>query len=138
MRSKLVTESLRQAGAMVCDRIKEMFLTGQCDYLSPEDLSNLVEYADPDKFLTGRQAIKYMHVGMKRFYDLKALGFVPVPQKVKGFIHAVYRREDIDEAIRKTKLMTDAELRMAIINKRAQQKQEKRKEVLKRAKIEEG
>ena len=136
MRGKIVTESLRKAGAAICDKIKEMFLTGQCDYLSPDDLAALVDYTNPNKFMTGRQAIKYMRVGMKRFYDLKALGIIPPPKKMKGFNHAVYKKEDIDSAIEKAGKMTDVEIRMAIITKRAQQKQEKRKELLKKLKVE--
>lgn len=46
---EILTETLRKSGAAVCDKIKEMFLSGECDHLTANDLETWTQLADPVK-----------------------------------------------------------------------------------------
>lgn len=58
---EILTETLRKSGAAVCDKIKEMFLSGECDHLTANDLETWTQLANPAKYYTGEEAVSYLY-----------------------------------------------------------------------------
>ena len=54
---EILTETLRKSGAAVCDKIKEMFLSGECDHLTANDLETWTQLANPAKCYTGELSL---------------------------------------------------------------------------------
>lgn len=97
---EILTETLRKSGAAVCDKIKEMFLSGECDHLTANDLETWMQLANPAKYYTGEEAISYLNVTSKRFYEYRKAKLVPDPVKIKGFPKPLYTKVMLDEAIK--------------------------------------
>lgn len=57
---EILTETLRKSGAAVCDKIKAMFLNGECDHLTANDLETWTQLANPAKYYTGEEAVSYL------------------------------------------------------------------------------
>ena len=79
---EILTETLRKSGAAVCDKIKEMFLSGECDHLTANDLETWTQLANPAKYYTGEEAVSYLNVTSKRFYEYRKAKLVPDPVKI--------------------------------------------------------
>lgn len=84
---EILTETLRKSGAAVCDKIKAMFLNGECDHLTANDLETWTQLANPAKYYTGEEAVSYLNVTSKRFYEYRRAKLVPDPVKIKRDIY---------------------------------------------------
>lgn len=102
---EILTETLRKSGAAVCDKIKEMFLSGECDHLTANDLETWTQLANPAKYYTGEEAVSYLNVTSKRFYE--------------------YRKAKLDEAIKTISSMSEREIYMRILNAKSRESRAK-------------
>lgn len=127
---RIVNEGIRKAGAMLCDRVKNMFVSGQCDMLTLEDMDMLFSVFDPERYITLDDAIKRLGISRSKFYGLKEAGLVPEPVKIKGIAAPVYSTREIEEAARNLEKMGDSAAHLAVVNARALKKQDERKKLI--------
>lgn len=85
---EILTETLRKSGAAVCD------------HLTANDLETWTQLANPAKYYTGEEAVSYLNVTSKRFYEYRKAKLVPDPVKIKGFPKPLYTKVMLDEAIK--------------------------------------
>lgn len=97
---EILTETLRKSGAAVCDKIKEMFLSGECDHLTANDLETWTQLANPAKL-------------------------VPDPVKIKGFPKPLYTKVMLDDAIKTISGMSEREIYMRILNAKSRESRAK-------------
>lgn len=131
---EILTETLRKSGAAVCDKIKEMFLSGECDHLTANDLETWTQLANPAKYytgeeavsyLTGEEAVSYLNVTSKRFYEYRKAKLVPDPVKIKGFPKPLYTKVMLDEAIKTISGMSERDIYMRILNAKSRESRAK-------------
>lgn len=114
MSKEILTNTLRISGAAVCDKIKEMFLNGECDHLTANDLETWTQLSQPAKYYTGEEAIDYLNVSTTKFYDLRKARLIPDPIKIKGYPKPLYSKVMLDDAIKQITSMSDKEIRKRI------------------------
>lgn len=119
MSREILTETLRKSGAAVCDKIKSMFLNGECDHLTVNDLDTWMQLANPEKYYTGEEAVSYMNVSTTKFYAWKKAGLIPEPVKIKGFPKPLYTRAMLDDAIKNISGMSEKEIRIRVLSAKA-------------------
>lgn len=119
MSREILTETLRKSGAVVCDKIKAMFLNGECDHLTVNDLDTWMQLANPVKYYTGEEAVSYMNVSTTKFYAWKKAGLIPEPVKIKGFPKPLYTKVMLDDAIRNISGMDEKEIRIRVLSAKA-------------------
>lgn len=117
---EILTETPRKSGAAVCDKIKEMFLSGECDHLTANDLETWTQLANPAKYYTGEEAVSYL-----RFYEYRKAKLVPDPVKIKGFPKPLYTKVMLDEAIKTISSMSEREIYMRILNAKSRESRAK-------------
>lgn len=122
---EILTETLRKSGAAVCDKIKEMFLSGECDHLTANDLETWTQLANPAKYYTGEEAVSCLNVTSKRFYEYRKAKLVPDPVKIKGFPKPLYTKVMLDEAIKTISGMSEREIYMRILNAKSRESRAK-------------
>lgn len=129
---EILTETLRKSGAAVCDKIKEMFLSGECDHLTANDLETWTQLANPAKYYTGEEAVSYLeeavsylNVTSKRFYEYRKAKLVPDPVKIKGFPKPLYTKVMLDDAIKTISGMSEREIYMRILNAKSRESRAK-------------
>lgn len=122
---EILTETLRKSGAAVCDKIKEMFLSGECDHLTANDLETWTQLANPAKYYTGEEAVSYLNVTSKRFYEYRKAKLVPDPVKIKGFPKPLYTKVMLDEAIKTISGMSERDIYMRILNAKSRESRAK-------------
>ena len=110
---EILTETLRKSGAAVCDKIKEMFLSGECDHLTANDLETWTQLANPAKYYTGE------------FYEYRKAKLVPDPVKIKGFPKPLYTKVMLDEAIKTISGMSERDIYMRILNAKSRESRAK-------------
>lgn len=110
---EILTETLRKSGAAVCDKIKEMFLSGECDHLTANDLETWTQLANPAKYYTGEEAVSYLNVTSKN------------PVKIKGFPKPLYTKVMLDEAIKTISGMSERDIYMRILNAKSRESRAK-------------
>ena len=106
---EILTETLRKSGAAVCDKIKEMFLSGECDHLTANDLETWTQLANPAKYYTGEEAVSYLND----------------PVKIKGFPKPLYTKVMLDDAIKTISGMSEREIYMRILNAKSRESRAK-------------
>lgn len=111
---EILTETLRKSGAAVCDKIKEMFLSGECDHLTANDLETWTQLANPAKYYTGEEAVSYLKAKL-----------VPDPVKIKGFPKPLYTKVMLDEAIKTISGMSERDIYMRILNAKSRESRAK-------------
>lgn len=122
---EILTETLRKGGAAVCDKIKEMFLSGECDHLAANDLETWMQLANPAKYYTGEEAVSYLNVTSKRFYEYRKAKLVPDPVKIKGFPKPLYTKVMLDDAIKTISGMSERDIYMRILNAKSRESRAK-------------
>lgn len=122
---EILTDTLRKSGAAVCDKIKEMFLSGECDHLTANDLETWTQLANPAKYYTGEEAVSYLNVTSKRFYEYRKAKLVPDPVKIKGFPKPLYTKVMLDEAIKTISGMSERDIYMGILNAKSRESRAK-------------
>ena len=115
---EILTETLRKSGAAVCDKIKEMFLSGECDHLTANDLETWMQLANPAKYYTGEEAVSYLN-------EYRKAKLVPDPVKIKGFPKPLYTKVMLDEAIKTISGMSEREIYMRILNAKSRESRAK-------------
>lgn len=132
MNGGVFTDTLRNSCAMVCDRIKEMFLNGECDHLTASDIQTWMQLSNPEKYFTGEEAMKYMRLSNTKFYNYRKAKLIGDPVKIKGFHKPLYSKATLDKAMQTLSSMPDNQIRIAVLSAKAVEKQEKRKALLKK------
>lgn len=115
MNNSILTETLRKSGAAVCDKIKQMFLNGECDHLTANDLETWMKLANPEKYYTGSEAVRYMGMSQTKFYQCRKAGLIGDPVKIKQFNKPLYSKAVLDKALETLSGMTDNQVRIAIL-----------------------
>lgn len=113
---EILTDTLRKSGAAVCDKIKEMFLKGECDHLTANDIETWTQLANPAKYYTGEEAIDYMNLNVTKFYAYRKARLIPNPVKIKGFPKPLYTKVMLDEAIKTISNMDEKEIRRRVLS----------------------
>ena len=116
MSEKILTEGLREGAAVVCDKIKEMFLNGECDHLTADDLETWMKLSSPAKFFTGEEAIKYTGLGNSKFYDYRKAGLIAPPEKIRGYPKPLYSRSALDNDLEYISKLSDKEIRRRVLS----------------------
>lgn len=115
MGNSILTETLRKGGAAVCDKIKQMFLKGECDHLTANDLETWMKLANPEKYYTGSEAVRYMGMSQTKFYQCRKAGLIGDPVKLKQFNKPLYSKAVLDKALETLSGMTENQVRIAIL-----------------------
>lgn len=125
-----MTETLRHSCVMACDKIKEMFMNGECDHLTATDIETWMQLSNPEKYFTGEEAMKYMRLSNTKFYNYRKANLIGAPVRIKGFHKPLYTKAVLDKAIVTLSGMTDSQIRIAVTAAKALEKQEKRRALL--------
>lgn len=120
-------DAFRNAGANMCDQVRSMFLSGDCDHLSAENVEMWIEMARPIKYFSTEEAIAYTKYKQATFYNYKLAGLISDPIKLNGYLRPVYVRRKLDEEMAKIKSMSSGEIRKAILNAKSKAAREKNK-----------
>lgn len=115
MNNSILTETLRKSGAAVCDKIKQMFLNGECDHLTANDLETWMQLSNPAKYYAGYEAMRYMGMSQTKFYQCRKAGIIGDPVKLKQFNKPLYSKAVLDKALETLSGMTDNQVRIAIL-----------------------
>lgn len=110
---EILTETLRKSGAAVCD------------HLTANDLETWTQPANPAKYYTGEEAVSYLNVTSKRFYEYRKAKLVPDPVKIKGFPKPLYTKVMLDEAIKTISGMSERDIYMRILNAKSREARSK-------------
>ena len=74
---------------------------------------------------SGEEAISYLNVTSKRFYEYRKAKLVPDPVKIKGFPNPLYTKVMLDEAIKTISGMSEREIYMRILNAKSRESRAK-------------
>lgn len=125
-----MTETLRRSGVIVCERIKKMFLNGECDHLTAADMETWMQLSNPEKYYTGEEAMKYLHISNTRFYNYRKAKLIGDPVKIKGFHKPLYPKAVLDKSMERLNSMTPGQIRVAVLSAKVAEKNKKREELL--------
>lgn len=129
MGNTILTETLRNSGAAVCDKIKQMFLNGECDHLTANDLEVWMQLSNPAKYYTGSEAMRYMGMSQTKFYQCRKAGLIGDPVKLKQFNKPLYSKAVLDKALETLSGMTDNQVRIAILAANKKSKDDKKRRI---------
>ena len=73
----------------------------------------------------GEEAVSYLNVTSKRFYEYRKAKLVPDPVKIKGFPKPLYTKVMLDEAIKTISSMSEREIYMRILNAKSRESRAK-------------
>ena len=79
----------------------------------------------PAKYYTGEEAVSYLNVTSKRFYEYRKAKLVPDPVKIKGFPKPLYTKVMLDEAIKTISGMSERDIYMRILNAKSRESRAK-------------
>lgn len=85
----------------------------------------LMQVINPAKYYTGEEAISYLNVTSKRFYEYRKAKLVPDPVKIKGFPKPLYTKVMLDDAIKTISGMSEREIYMRILNAKSRESRAK-------------
>ena len=126
----ILTETMRLSCARACDRIKEMFMSGECDHLTAADVETWMQLSNPEKYYTGEEAIRYMRLSSTKFYNYRKAKLIGAPVKIKGFHKPLYPKSVLDKAIETLGSIPESKIRVMVLSAKANEKEERRKRLL--------
>ena len=122
---EILTETLLKTVAAACDKIREMSSSRKCDHTTDNDIQTGTQLANPAKYYTGEEAVSYLNVTSKRFYEYRKAKLVPDPVKIKGFPKPLYTKVMLDDAIKTISGMSEREIYMRILNAKSRESRAK-------------
>lgn len=127
-RHKILTDTMRESCVKACDRIKEMFLNGECDHLTAADVETWMQLSNPEKYFTGEEAMKYMRLSNTKFYNYRKANLIGAPVKIKGFHKPLYTKAVLDKAIETLSATPETRIRIMVLAAKANDKKRKAEE----------
>lgn len=73
---------------------------GECDDITDEEFEIISRIIHSPKTMGREDAAKFMQVSLCRFHELKTLGIIPEPRKVKGQKEKLYYTSDLHKALK--------------------------------------
>lgn len=113
---KILTKEFREGAAKVCEKIRQMFLDGDCDHLTADDLETWMKLSSPAKFFTGEEAVNYSRLGNSRFYDYRRAGLIRDPEKIRGYPKPLYSRTALDDDLEHIASLSEKEIRRRVLS----------------------
>ena len=126
----VLTDTMRDSCVKVCDKIKEMFLSGECDHMTASDVETWMQLSNPEKYYTGEEAIRYMRLSNTKFYNYRKAKLIGAPVKIKGFHKPLYPKAVLDKAIETLNSTPESKIRIMVLSAKANEKEEKKRKAL--------
>lgn len=81
-------------------QILKMLENNECEDLSDEELEQISILIHRPTTMGREDAAKFMGISLCRFHELRDLGIIPSPRKVKGQKEKLYYTSDLSKALK--------------------------------------
>lgn len=82
----------------------EMIDNGECNHITSEELITISEIIHRPQTMGREDAAKYLGVSLNRLHELRELGILKSPRKIKGFKEKAYYISDLNKCLEELKL----------------------------------
>ena len=77
----------------------EMIDSGECEHITPEELEMLSNIVNKPTTMGREDATKYLGVSLNRLHELREVGLLKSPRKVRGFKEKAYYLSDLNKCL---------------------------------------